>query len=237
MQASHTSTKGRGFALALSVAGALGAAVFAVACLLVPLAAAAQAGENLEKPPNWRARYDDGTEGERGYVVMRPGWHVNPGPAGVLWDPGSSARGNYAVTSTIFLFPPGQGEPPSQVDAPYGLVLAGEHLGGENPSYVSFLLRNDGSFRVARHVGGETHELVGWTPHDAIAVWTQESEGTAKNVLGVDAGGEAVAFWVNDEQVASLPRSDLPMAGIVGLRAGEGLSLHITEIAIGPNRQ
>jgi hypothetical protein len=70
------------------------------------------------------------------------------------------------------------------VDAPYGLLLAGQDLAAAHGSYVTFLLRNDGSF-----------------------------------------------------QVASVPRSELPMEGIAGLRAGEGLSLHITDVAVGPNQR
>lgn len=70
------------------------------------------------------------------------------------------------------------------MDAPYGLLLAGQDLAAAHGSYVTFLLRNDGSF-----------------------------------------------------QVASVPRSELPMEGIAGLRAGEGLSLHITDVAVGPNQR
>ena len=196
-----------------------------------------QSGVNLERPPTWRARYDRDASGERGTLVMRPGWHVNPGPAGIFWDPGRFAEGNYAVTSTIFLFPPGQGDPPSEVDGPYGLLLAGENLDGSRPSYVTFLLRNDGHFRVARHDGAEVRDILPWSAHDAIATWTEGNEGTARNVLVIDVAETVVTFWVNDEQVGSTPREALPAAGLVGLRAGDGLSLHITDIAIGPNRR
>lgn len=196
-----------------------------------------QSGHNLEKPPTWKARYDAGGAGERSYLVMRPGWHINPGPAGIFWDPGRFATGNYSVTSTIFLFPPGQGEPPSQVEAAFGLLLAGKNLGGARPSYVTFLLRNDGSFRVAHHAGEETHEIVPWTRHEAVVTWSEDTVGTSKNVLVVDATGESVTFWVNDQQVTSVPRADLVLAGVVGVRAGEGLSLHISEIVIGANPQ
>jgi hypothetical protein len=198
--------------------------------------APAQSGTNLERPPTWKARYDTGEAAERGHLVMRPGWHVNPGSAAIFWDPGRFAAGNFAVTSTIFLFPPGQGDPQSDVEAPYGLLLAGEDLDGPRPTYVTFLLRNDGRIRVARHAGTEVHDIVPWTPHEAVATWSEESEGTARNVLGVDVTDETVTFWVNDEQVAFAPRADVSMDGIVGLRAGDDLSLHITNIAIGPNR-
>lgn len=38
------------------------------------------------------------------------------------------ATSNYSVTSTIFLLPAGQGDPPARVDAPYGLLRAGADL-------------------------------------------------------------------------------------------------------------
>ena len=168
---------------------------------------------------------------------MRPGWHVHPGPAMILWDAGRFATGNYSVTSTIFLFPAGQGDPPAQVEAPYGLLLAGADLEGSGATYVSFMLRNDGRFRVARHDAEAVEEIVAWAENEAIVTWKASSDGTAKNVLAVDATAESVSFWVNDEQVASLPRAELPLDGIVGLRAGADVSLHITDIAIGPNRR
>ena len=199
--------------------------------------AAPQSGHNLKTPPTWKARYDDGSAGGRYYEVMRPGWHIHAGPAGIFWDPGRFATGNYSVTSTIFLFPPGTGDPPSSVDTPYGLLLGGDGLDRPSGSYVTFMLRNDGRFSVARHRGLERHELVPWTPSDAISIWTENLEGTAKNVVVVDAMEDDVIFWVNDMQVASLPRADLPVEGTVGLRAGEGLSLHITAVTIGPNRR
>ncbi len=57
---------------------------------------------------------------------------------------------------------------------------------------------------------------------------------------GRDLEGEASAylsFQVDEEMVGELPADQLRLEGVVGLRAGEGLSLHVTEIAIGPNRR
>jgi len=216
----------------------LGLVVFMIMLIGVHSAAPlTQSGHNLEKPPTWKVRYDDGSAGERYYEVMRPGWHIHAGPAGIFWDPGRFATGNYSITSTIFLFPSGTGSPPSSADSAYGLLFAGAGLDGPGGSYVTFLLRNDGSFRVARHSGSETQELVPWTRSEAIATWSEDLEGTAKNVLVVDAREDVVSFWVNEEQVGSLPRQEIPMEGIAGLRAGDGLSLHITDVAIGPNRR
>ena len=59
----------------------------------------------------------------------------------------------------------------------------------------------------------------------------------AENVLAIDVRGEKAMFYVNDAAVAELPADQLGLDGVVGLCAGEGLSLHVTEIAIGPNRR
>ena len=209
---------------------------------LVSLAtlAPAQSGLNLERPGHWKARYDDGTSAsERRFVVMRPGWHVFAGPGGLFWDPGSFASGNYAVSSTIFLFPEGDPEQSGSVrlDSSFGLFLAGSDVEGESPRYVAFEIRNDGQFRVAEHSGGKENDLVPWTGHDAVETLAAGATGPLENVLGVDVRGDRAVFYVNDIQVAELPAGELPLDGAIGLRAGAGLSLHITEIAIGPNRR
>ena len=209
---------------------------------LVSLAtlAPAQSGLNLERPGHWKARYDDGTTAsERRFVVMRPGWHVFAGPGGLFWDPGSFASGNYAVSSTIFIFPEGDPDQSgsTRLDSPFGLFLAGNDVEGASPNYLTFEIRNDGHFRVAEHSGGKKNDLVSWTGHDAVETLATGATGPLENVLGVDVRGDRAVFYVNDIQVAELPAGELPLDGAIGLRAGAGLSLHITEIAIGPNRR
>ena len=212
------------------------AAVIAGAATVAP----AQSGRNLERPGHWKVRYDDGAGAdERRFVVMRPGWHVFAGPGGLLWDPGSFASGGYGVSGTIFLFPEGD---PSQsgstrLDSAYGLFLAGRNLDAATPAYVSFQIGNDRRFRVARHTGAQMQDLVPWTGHAGIAVMDESAEGPVENVLAVDVRDDTVVFYINDVRVAELPRAQLPLDGVIGLRAGAGLSLHVTEVAIGPNRR
>ena len=216
----------------------IGLAVAGLALFAAPLAA--QSGHNLERPGHWKARYDDGATGEeRRFVVMRPGWHVFAGPGGLFWDPGTFASGAYGVSSTIFLFPEGDPEQSGSVrlDSSFGLFLAGSDVEGESPRYVAFEIRNDGQFRVAEHSGGKENDLVPWTGHDAVGTLAADATGPLENVLGVDVRGDRAVFYVNDIQVAELPNERLPLDGAIGLRAGAGLSLHITEIAIGPNRR
>ena len=212
----------------------------AVAAMVVPAAASAQSGQNLERPEHWKVRYDGSDEAtERNFVVMRPGWHVYAGPAGLLWDPGRFASGNYAVKSTIYLFPKGDPERSgsTRVDTPFGLFLGGSDLEGDKPTYVSFQIDNTGQFRIARHTGDEMQELAPWTAHDRVTVLDDPATSPAENVLEVDIRGEQTIFYIGGEAVADLPSDELELNGLIGLAAGEGLSLHITEVAIGPNRR
>jgi len=216
------------------------AAVVALAALGAPATVSAQSGHNLERPEHWKVRYDGSDEAtERNFVVMRPGWHVYAGSSGLLWDPGRFASGSYAVKSTIYLFPKGDPERSgsTRVDTPFGLFLGGSDLEGDKPTYVSFQIDNAGRFRIARHTGEEFQELTPWTTHDAVSVLDDPATSPAENVLEVDIRGEQTIFYIGGEAVADLPSDELELNGLLGLAAGEGLSLHITDIAIGPNRR
>lgn len=215
-------------------------AVIASIVLVAGAAGLAQSGRNLERPGHWTVRYDGGDgAAERRFVVMRPGWHIFAGRGVLLWDSGRFASGSYGVSSTVFLFPEGDPEQSgsSRLDSAYGLFLGGRDLDGETPAYLSFLVANDRRFRVVDHVGDDAADLVPWTAHEAIATLDETSRGPVENVLAVDVRNDAVMFYVNDVLVAELPRDALPLDGVIGLRAGTGLSLHVTEIAIGPNRR
>lgn len=216
------------------------AAGIVAAILVTPVAVSAQSGHNLERPEHWKVRYDGSDEAaERNFVVMRPGWHVYAGPGGLLWDPGRFASGNYAVKSTTYLFPKGDPERSgsTRIDRPFGLFLGGRDLEGDKPTYVSFQIDNTGRFRIARHTGDEFQELTPWTTHDAVSVLDDAATSPAENVLEVDIRGEQTFFYISGDVVADFPSDELDLNGLIGLSAGEGLSLHITEIAIGPNRR
>ena len=212
----------------------------AAALVLFAVLAPAQSGHNLERPAHWKARYDDGTAAtERRFVVMRPGWHVFAGPGGLFWDPGSYASGAYGVSSTIFLFP--EGDPAqsgsTRLDSPFGLFLGGSDLEADGARYVAFELRNDGRFRIAEHTGGEAQDLVSWTAHDAVVTSGAGDAGPVKNVLAVDVRGDRTVFYLNDQAIAELPGERVALDGAIGVRAGAGLSIHVTEVDIGANRR
>lgn len=190
----------------------------------------AQSGGNMERPPHWQVLHPDRNEVvERPFVVMRPGWHIFAGPGALLWDPGSFASGNFSVTSKMFLFPT------PEMGTPFGVFLGGSQFEGEWSAYVSFQIRNDGRFRVAHHAGEQVHELVPWTEHAEI-VPLEPTGGPVENRLAVDVQDGVVSFFINDAVVAELSDAGLTTDGAIGLAVGGDLSLHVTELLIGPNR-
>lgn len=246
------------------VTHAIASEVLAVVALMLVFG---QSGHNLEPPAHWKVRYNEAdTAEERRFVVMRPGWHVFAGAGGLFWDPGSFASGGYSVSSTIYLFPEGDPAQSgsTRLDSPYGLFLAGRGLDGDGEAdgeggehgeldwhghahgegdeegavaFVSFQIDNAGRFRIASHFGDSTREVAPWTASHAVVTLGEDATGPVENVLAVDVRAEESVFYVNDTRVAAMPAEGLPLDGVIGLRAGAGLSLHLTEIAIGPNRR
>jgi hypothetical protein len=195
--------------------------------LAASLMAAPVAGQEYERPANWKVRFDRPAPDSALYFVsMEPGWHITTGPAGILYDPERKAAGNYLLRSEIHLFPGERREG-------FGVFVGGNNLDSQDQSYTYFLIRKDGRFLVKRRNGAETQILTPWTEHAAI-VKHDGGEGTAKNTLGVECDVEMVHFLVNDEKVASLPRADVEVDGVVGLRVNHGLNVHVTELTIEP---
>jgi hypothetical protein len=62
------------------------------------------------------------------------------------------------------------------------------------------------------------------------AVLPGTSSGDVKNVLRVEAEAAAVTFLVNGQKVAEVPRDGGRFDGVVGLRVGENLNLHVTNL-------
>jgi hypothetical protein len=201
--------------------------LLAAALLCIAQAAAAQ---DLERPAEWKIRFDrpNSPDSALYFVEMPPGWHITTGPACILYDPARTATGDYHVQSEIFLFPGERREA-------FGVFLGGRDLDGPDQSYTYFLIRKDGSFLIKQRRGRQTETLSPWKPHEAI-VEHDGGEGTAKNVLEIRAGAQTVDFYVNAQQVASLPRSSVDTDGIVGLRVNHGLNLHVSSLSVEQTR-
>ncbi len=181
--------------------------------------------QEATRPPDWKIRFDrPADESAIEFVTMTPGWHITTGPAAILYLPANVARGAYRARAVVHLFPGERREG-------FGIFIGGRHLEDDTQRYTYFLLRKDGRFLIKRRAGSETPVLVPWTAHDAI-VPHDGGEGTAKNVIEVAVGPDTVGFFVNGQEVASLPRDQVDTAGIVGLRVNHALNLHVSELMI-----
>jgi hypothetical protein len=202
------------------------------ALALAVLLAAPVTAQDLERPEGWMVRFDraGSTEAElEMFVSMPPGWHITTGPAGIFWDAGLTASGAFRAEMEVFLFDPGERR------EAFGIFFGGKDLEGPGQEYGYFLVREGGEFIVKHRRGADTPTLVDWTAHEAVASFAERGDAsTAKNVLTVEAGARTVRFLVNGAQVAELPRSGLPVEGVVGIRVNHALNLHVSRLEVTP---
>jgi hypothetical protein len=187
-------------------------------------------GNEGMRPLGWQVRYDKGEHAAHGadsvaFAQMTPGFHVTTGgAAAILWHADSTARGDFAVESTIFLFPT-----KGRDREGYGLLVGGADLAGAGQRYTYFLLRNDGMFLVKQRTGEQTRTLTDWTALPAIA--RQSGEGAAKNVLRVEATGATVRFLVNGTEAVVLSRAQASPDGVFGVRVNHAVNAHVSSVS------
>jgi hypothetical protein len=189
-----------------------------------------------EIPAGWEVRPDRGDHAQHGaapegleFVTMPPGWHITTGPAVILWEPGTTATGDYRVEADIHLF-----DPAGRREA-FGVFIGGSDLHGEGQRYSYFLLRDGGQFLVKRRAGVETPTVVDWTAAPSMRTWaTRGDGGSVLNNITVEVRGDRVRMLVNGEEVSSVPRSQLDTEGIVGLRVNHSLNLHVSRLEVTP---
>ena len=183
-------------------------------------------------PPGWKwvttadaKRVDtlDPSEGSWLFGTMAPGWHITTRPAVLLFEPRYTTRGRFAVESESFLFPGASA-------AGFGIFVGGADLEAR-ARYVAFLIRRDGSAAIESVDAGRSAMLSAWSKSPAVQPGGEAGE-PARNVLRIDGEAEVVRFTVNGTMVAEVPRASAAFDGIVGLKAGERLNLHVTNLDI-----
>jgi len=205
---------------------------FALALLaLAPLTLAAQANPDA-RTLGWQVRGDRPTTDTSvlSFVEMKPGFHVTTKSfSGIMYHPEMTGSGTFEAIMKVYFF-----KPQSNHNEAYGLFVGGKDLAGDGQQYVYFLLRNNGQFLIKTRNGAKTADVMPWTAHEAIKVRPADAadDATALNTLNVRATNDAVQFLVNGVIVATRPRSELAVDGIVGIRANHFLDLHIAEIEV-----
>lgn len=188
------------------------------------------AGVQFTPPPGWKWATDtdarmvttlDPAEGSWLFGTMAPGWHVTTRPGAILFEPTHASRGRFALESQSFLFP-------GTSAAGFGVFVGGADLDGKSAKYVAFLIRRDGSAAVESVDSGRVTALHPWTKSAAIVAGAPDGE--VKNVLRVEGEASTLTFLVNGQKVAEVRRDGTRADGIVGLRVGENLNLHVTNL-------
>jgi hypothetical protein len=200
--------------------------------LLAILTSTSLSAQADKRPEGWRVRLDKPGPDSAKVVFssMAPGWHVTTGPAVILWNPATTAKGAYKAETNIHLF-----KPASEHAEAFGLFVGGANLDAENESYTYFMIRNDGQYLVKQRAGKETKDVIPWTKSPAIKLFDNTSE-SAANVLTVVATPATVDFLINGTKVASKPRADVTADGIVGLRVNHNLNLHVAKLEVTPSK-
>ncbi len=215
-----------------TLAPSRGAVTLAVLSLFA--ASSPGAAQDLQRPADWTVRFDDpgATEDQlETFVEMPPGWHVTSGPAAIYYSPGQTASGDFRAEMEVYLFDPG-----TRREA-FGIFVGGRDLQGDGQEYTYFLIRNGGQFIVKRREGSDAPTVLPWTSHDAILSYADRGDdASVKNVLAVEADGGDVRFFVNGQEVASLPRSQVDVDGTYGFRVNHGLNLHISKLEVTASR-
>ncbi|MEQ8331372.1 MAG: hypothetical protein RH859_13010 [Longimicrobiales bacterium] len=202
----------------------------ASALVLASVMATPAAAQDLQRPEGWMVRFDNpaATEADlETFVEMPPGYHITTGPAAIFYDPGLRASGDFRAELEVFLFDPGQRR------EAFGIFLGGRDLQGSGQEYTYFLIRNGGEFILKRRQGADAPTVRPWTAHEAIRSYADRGDDVSvRNVLAVEAQGDRVRFFVNGEQVADLPRAEVPVDGQVGIRVNHALNLHVARLAV-----
>lgn len=180
--------------------------------LAAPFAAHAQHGLQVRVDRSTSAADPDDVP-DVTVAEMGAGFQVSTGPAAVVWDPANTASGTYNLKGTFTL------QEPSGHTNYYGLVFGGGALESAQQNYLYFLVAQNGTFIVKHRAGDDAvHDLVGRTPHDAVAV--PGEDGTSVNELEVRVGESEIDFLVNGTVVHTQARTGMASRtdGIWGVR-------------------
>lgn len=200
----------------------------AILAVTLTMLASGLVAQEQKRPANWKVRFDRASakDADLSFVEMDRGWHITTGPAGILYNPANASEGEFRIKSNIFLFDPGRRHREA-----YGIIFGGHDLDGDGQAYSYFLLRDTGEFLIKVRKGGTTETVVPWTASDAI-VGHPGGDASVENSVTIVCGSETVDFLINGEKVTSVPRADLDVNGIVGLRVNHALNLHVAELTI-----
>ena len=198
--------------------------LIAVAVVLLTLPVLGQGGGVAMD--GWQARLDSGRAdvNDLSFRSMGGGFHVTTGPHAIFWNPSNTGSGTYTVSAT-FTQTKASSHPNS-----FGLFVGGRDLDGDGQVYTYFLIREDGQFLLKQRIGSDTEDLTsGWAAHSAVNAL---DGGRMTNTISVEVGASNVRFLSNGTELASLPKADLAVDGIAGVRFSHQLDVHVNDFMV-----
>jgi hypothetical protein len=201
---------------------AYGSALVAVAIMLAPRLAAAQAEASRSVAgggitvPGWQGKIDAREAGQGQSLndakLAREGdaLHVTTGPAVTYWNPANTASGDYTVKATFT-------EPKymnlNDHPHPYGIVIAGNDLGTDQQSYLYCAAYGNGTF-IVRGFGPQPFQMNGRRGEANAAVHKAAGPGQpVTQEIAMSVKGDEVTCAINGTVVASYDKAALVTAG------------------------
>ncbi len=156
---------------------------------------------------------------------------VTTGPAVTYWNPSNKASGNYTVSATF-------NEPKymnlNSHPHPYGIMIAGNDLGGADQSYLYCAAYGNGNF-IVRGFGPEPFQVNGRRGEANAAVNKAAGQGQpVSQEIAVSVKGDKVECAINGTVVGSYDKASLVTAGKLKSTDGTyGLRFaHNTEVTV-----
>ena len=118
----------------------------------------------------------------------------------------------------------------------YGLVIGGSDLAAANQSYIYFMVAQDGTYLIKHRAGEQTHDVKGYTKHEAVKV--PGADGKSVNALEVRVAGDTISYVVNGTVVHTTPKTGMTAKtdGLVGVRINHVLDMHVDGFAVKERR-
>lgn len=235
------------------VSGLAFAAAALAAAVAFPTTSSAQGGMEASAKvegggisvPGWKGKVD-ASEAKRGmkveeakFVTMGPGMHVTTGPAITYWNPSNTATGDYTVKAT---FNEAKFMSLSPHAHPYGIIIAGNDMESDTPSYLYCEAYGDGRFIVrgfSPTANRGTFQMNGQEGETNAAVNKAEAKDKpVKQTIAMSVKGDKVTCNINGTDVASYTKAELAAKGlkstdgVAGIRFAHNTDAHIAGFAM-----
>lgn len=167
------------------------------------------------------------------------GFKITTGPAITYYNPANRATGNYTVRATFE-------EPYMSLMShphPYGIMIGGNDLNGENRSFLYCSTYGDGRFIVRGFNGMTPFQMNGGKGEANAAIAKAAGQGQiVKQEIAMSVNGNQVTCSVNGTVVGTYDKSALVTAGkltstdgVYGLRFGHNTEATVTNFGMTKN--